>query len=64
MKINDFPFVSHDTPVKDLKSISKSLSEEKMPSQKYLWLHGDKKLTKDEIEEVKNWVNESLEALK
>ena len=61
---NDFPFISHDMPIKDLESIEKSVSGGRMPPQKYLWLHSQKKLTTKEIEEVKKWVYQSLEALK
>ena len=35
-----------------------------MPPKKYLWMHSDAKLSPKEVEEVKKWVNESLEALK
>ena len=61
---NDYPFISHDSPENDLKSIEKSISEKTMPPKKYLWMHSDAKLSPKEVEEVKKWVNESLEALK
>ena len=60
----DFPFISHDTPKNDLKSISKSILDEKMPPKNYLWLHSDAKLNKEEIEEINKWARNSLEALK
>jgi len=61
---NDYPFISHDSPENDLKSIEKSISEKTMPPTKYLWMHSDAKLSQKEVEEIKKWVKESLEALK
>tara|TARA_Y100000590_G_scaffold470776_1_gene670453 strand:- start:83734 stop:84204 length:471 start_codon:yes stop_codon:yes gene_type:complete len=60
---NDFPFLSHETPIKDLKSIFNSLEEERMPPQRYLWFHGENNLTEKEFKEVKRWISESLEAM-
>ncbi len=61
---NDYPFVSHDSPENDLKSIEKSVSKKTMPPKKYLWLHNNAKLSQKEVEEIKKWVKESLGALK
>lgn len=61
---NDYPFVSHDSPENDLKSIEKSVSKKTMPPKKYLWMHNNAKLSQKEVEEIKKWVKESLEALK
>ncbi len=58
-----FPFTSHVSPIKDLKGILRSLSEEEMPPQRYLWFHGEKKLTNNESKKIKNWIIKSLEAL-
>ena len=61
---NDHPFISHDTPENDLKSIEKSISKKTMPPKKYLWMHNNAKLSQKEVEEIKKWIKESLEALK
>ena len=61
---NDYPFISHDTPENDLKSIEKSVSKKTMPPKRYLWMHNNAKLSQKEVEEIKKWVKESLEALK
>ena len=61
---NDYPFKSHDSPENDLKSIEKSVSKKTMPPKKYLWMHNNAKLSQKEVEEIKKWVKESLEALK
>ena len=61
---NDYPFISHDTPENDLKSIEKSISKKIMPPKKYLWMHNNAKLSQQEVEEIKKWIKVSLEALK
>ena len=61
---NDYPFISHDSPENDLKSIEKSVSKKTMPPKKYLWMHNNAKLSQKEVEEIKKWVKESLGALK
>ncbi len=61
---NDYPFISHESKVNDLKSIEKSISEGSMPPGKYLWLHGEAKLSDQDIQQIKRWVSHSLEALK
>ena len=61
---NDYPFISHDTPENDLKSIEKSISKKIMPPKKYLWMHNNAKLSQQEVEEIKKWIKESLEALR
>lgn len=60
----DFPFISHETPLKDLDAIGKSVNNNSMPPFRYLIMHGDKKLTKDEIKQVDKWIRESKELLK
>ncbi|MCB9061512.1 MAG: heme-binding domain-containing protein [Halobacteriovoraceae bacterium] len=59
-----FPFVSHETPIKDLDAIGKSIKNDSMPPFRYLIMHGDKKLTKDEVKQVDKWIRESKEMLK
>lgn len=58
-----FPFISHDSPKNDLSSIFKSITDNKMPPQNYLWLHSDAKLTIEDVKEVKVWVKDSLRLL-
>ena len=60
----DFPFISHETPIKDLDAIGKSIKNDSMPPFRYLIMHGDKKLTKDEVKQVDKWIRESKEMLK
>ena len=60
----DFPFISHETPIKDLDAIAKSIKNDSMPPFRYLIMHGDKKLTKDEVKQVEKWIRESKEILK
>ena len=60
----DFPFVSHETPIKDLDGIGKSIKNDSMPPFRYLIMHGNKKLTKDEVKQVDKWIKESKEMLK
>lgn len=61
---NDFPFIGHGTPLKDLESIAESILKEKMPPPKYLWFRDKAKLTSKERTAVIEWVRESLEAMK
>tara|TARA_B100000519_G_C13816990_1_gene238469 strand:- start:5 stop:112 length:108 start_codon:yes stop_codon:yes gene_type:complete len=35
-----------------------------MPPFRYEIMHGDKKLTKDDVKHIKRWINESKEILK
>lgn len=60
----DFPFVSHETPLKDLKSIQEAISENEMPPLKYILGHWDARLTKAEKVIVKEWTQESILKLK
>jgi hypothetical protein len=60
----DFPFISHETPIKDLDAIGKSIKNDSMPPFRYLIMHGDKKITKDEVKQVDKWIRESKEILK
>lgn len=61
---NDFPFVSHDTPAKDLESISESISENKMPPFKYRIMHSESSLSDEDKKIINGWVKKSLEKLK
>lgn len=60
----DFPFVSHETPLKDLSAIGESVKGHSMPPLRYRIMHSESKLTNDEIEQIENWIKESREILK
>lgn len=60
----DFPFISHETPQKDLKSILNAFEKRTMPPFKYKIMHSESKITQDDIEKVKIWVENSLIVLK
>lgn len=57
---NDFPFIGHEGPRKDLESIQKSISQEEMPPKKYLFMHKAAKLNNQDKTEVEKWVKKSL----
>lgn len=60
----DFPFISHETPLKDLKSIQESILEDEMPPLRYLLGHWDARLTQKEKEQVSLWSKKSIQILK
>lgn len=60
----DFPFVSHETPLKDLDAIGKSIKDDSMPPFLYRIMHEDSKMTESEIKQVEKWIKESKEMLK
>ncbi len=59
----DYPFISHDTPIKDLKSILKVFEDKSMPPFKYTIMHGETKVTDQDTEVIRAWVEESLKKL-
>lgn len=61
---NDFPFGGHGGPIKDLKAIQESIEKDSMPPFLYKAFHWKSGLTKKEIEEVNEWIRNSLESLK
>ena len=61
---HDFPFISHDSPENDLKSIQKSVEEENMPPFKYLILHSNSDLSDIEVKTISDWTQTSLNMLK
>lgn len=61
---NDFPFVSHETPLKDFEAIGKTIKDGSMPPLRYRIMHGDSKITEDDIKQVEKWIKESREILK
>ncbi len=61
---NDYPFKSHETPLKDLESIKQVVISGDMPPIEYNLLHPSKKLSDKEKSRVIDWVNKSMEILK
>lgn len=61
---NDFPFISHDTPINDLKSIKKSTIENSMPPLRYIIAHWDTRLKEEDKNKIIKWIDESLKILK
>lgn len=61
---DDFPFISHDSPINDLKSIRKSTINDTMPPLRYVIAHWDSRLDEVEKEQIIKWVDESLKLLK
>lgn len=60
---NDYPFISHETPIKDLKSILKTFEEKSMPPFKYRIMHSETKVTDQDTKVIRTWVEESLKKL-
>lgn len=48
----DFPFISHETPLKDLDSIREIVLNVDMPPLRYILAHWDAGLTQDEKESI------------
>ncbi len=59
----DFPFISHEIPLKDLKSLKEVIEESDMPPFQYVLGHWDSRLTKEEEKKLYQWVEDSLEKL-
>lgn len=59
----DFPFISHETPLKDLKSLREVIEENDMPPFQYVLGHWDSRLTKEEKKKLYQWVEDSLKKL-
>lgn len=60
---NDYPFLSHETPIKDLESIKKDIQQGLMPPFQYSIMHSDKKISDKEKDKIIQWVDESLKIL-
>jgi hypothetical protein len=60
---NDFPFQGHGTPKEDLEEILESVTDGDMPPLKYRVLHWGSKVTQDEIQVIRDWVNEGKKIL-
>ena len=61
---NDFPFLGHGEPIKDLESIKKQIESGDMPPFEYKLLHSESSFSKEEKQEILDWINNSLERLK
>ena len=59
----DFPFVSHETPLKDLKSLKEVIEEGDMPPIQYVLGHWNSRLTKEEKKKLDEWVDASIKTL-
>lgn len=60
---NDFPFISHETPKKDLVSILEVFEKRTMPPFEYRFMHSESKIEDSDIQKVKMWVENSLKIL-
>lgn len=60
----DFPFISHNTPLKDLESLREVVIENDMPPLRYVIAHWDARLSKSEREAIVKWSDESIAKLR
>lgn len=60
---NDFPFISHDTPINDLKSIKESVKKGHMPPLRYIIAHWDARLSEKDVEDIVMWSETSIRRL-
>jgi len=60
---NDFPFVSHESPQKDLISILETFKKKSMPPKQYTIMHNDSKITDTDISTIETWVDKSLKKM-
>ena len=56
----DFPFISHETPLKDLRSIQEVITLGYMPPFRHTLLHWDSILNKREKETIIRWSKEAI----
>ena len=59
----DFPFISHDTPLNDLKSLKQISLNGGMPPLRYILGHWDSKLSSDDKKKLLQWTNKAIELL-
>jgi hypothetical protein len=60
----DFPFISHETPLKDLNSLEEAVLLDDMPPLRYILGHWDSRLSESEKESIIKWSKESILKLK
>ena len=58
-----FPFKGHGTPKQDLEAIDKAIAKGEMPPLRYKLMHWSSKISTNEAQIIKNWVEESLQLL-
>lgn len=61
---NNFPFISHETPINDIKSLEKIASEGGMPPLKYILGHWNSRLTEKDNEALLKWTEKAIKTLK
>ena len=61
---NNFPFISHETPLNDIKSLKKIALEGGMPPLKYILGHWDSKLAEEDTKSLLKWTEKAIEILK
>lgn len=59
----DFPFISHESPLNDLKSIKKIGMEGGMPPLRYIIANWDSRLTDAEKKKIVSWTTQSIKAI-
>ncbi len=59
----DFPFISHETPLNDLKSLKKIALEGGMPPLRYIVAHWDSKLSDKDKKVILKWTENAIELL-
>ena len=60
----DFPFLSHETPLKDLESLNAVSMLNDMPPLLYILGHWDARLNESEQQRIKTWTKESIKQIK
>lgn len=60
----DFPFLSHETPFKDLESLRETTLKGSMPPTRYILMHWETRLTDDEKKVIIKWSEKSMNILK
>lgn len=59
----DFPFISHETPLEDLKSFKRVTKKGTMPPLRYILGHWDSSLNEEEKRAIIQWSEKSLSKL-
>ncbi len=59
-----FPFKGHETPIKDLEALKKTIQNDSMPPWYYRIFHEDSSVTDQEKELIFKWIDSSLEKLR
>lgn len=60
---DNFPFKSHESPKKDLKSIKEAILEKEMPPLEYKILHSKSRLSGKSQKKIIQWVDSSLKKI-